>query len=336
MWTEETYFTTYFSTSLLAVLSVTTIALNSFCIIVLRRSKSLSRKPSTVFIINLIVLQIIQGAIVIPLYIVKKANFNVDNIWRRRICNGFRLSYTITFFGTCLGVLLTSTDRFLAVYWITSYRLRWTRQRIMAIILTKWIYIAILCILPLTNSLKSYQDENVNLFNMDVSACTYNPSKAWSIYMLIINILVPYIIIVAEYLYVSHTVRFFETRALKNSSSLVTVAIVSQIGKVKHKKIDTGKHKKITRLAVALSLVYALLWIPSVVYYTLKHFCPNCISRYNTQYLEFSVTFVTFLNGIAVPIVYCFYQKEFRKSSRTSVKININDIEKMKTSCDVL
>lgn len=338
----------YITASLSVVLSITTILLNIFCIDVIRRSKLLLRKPSTVFIVNLLVLQLIQGLFVLPLYIAQQANFQDDH-WKIRICNGFRFSYTITFFGTCLGILLTSIDRFFAVYWIASYRFRLTRPRVMTILLMKWMYVVILCSLPLFNTSPHENDIVLSCQSYAIEvACDYHPSKLWSIIMLLVNTALPYIIIVAVYIYVIRTVKFFEKRAHQKPSKYFEVPLRNQGGVIKLKKKDIAKHKKITKLAIILCLVYAFLWMPSVAYYAVTHVCPDCFQAFScrSDYVKFFITFVAFLNGIAVPVVYCFYQKDFRRSAgyRPSVKnsiskdvLGVSDIEKVKLlSEDVL
>lgn len=309
---SETFCT--ISIVLLGILSVMTVALNSFCLHVIRTSKHLLKKSSTFLIINLLVFQLFQGLVVIPFYIAKQFH-HLPDVWKKAICNGFRFSYMVAFYGTCLGVLLTTIDRFLAVYWLTTYKVQLTKRRVTGLSLAIWIYILVLCALPFFN--KAEITETVSNCEIHVK-CDYNQKKIWTIMMLTVNTALPYLIIVAAYIYVIRRVKFIEKRSQPRNSLCFDVTLDNQrVITVKQK--DLTKHKKITYLALQLCIVYALLWLPSVCYYTLQHVCPTCFTQnYKDScwsvYTGFVIKYIAFFNALVTPVIYCFYQKDFRRS----------------------
>ena len=295
----------------LFIISVSSVILNSFCLHVIRTSNQLLKKPSTLFIVNLLVLQLIQGIIVIPSYAMYRAHIG-SNLLQRLLCNTFKYSYNVTFYGTCLGVLLTSIDRFLAVYWILTYRKGVTRSRVLHSIVLTWFYVLVLNIIPF-----------LEIGHKDIKpphVCgDYNPQRSWTILMLCVNTALPYILMILCYKYVVSKVKFYETRARQRNSTSFDVTLDNQ-DVITIKKKYVAKHKKITKLACILSIAYALLWTPSIIYDGLLHACIKCFPQSYMQsnwfiYVEFIIKYIAFFNALAAPVIYCFYQKEFRKSA---------------------
>ena len=79
------------------------------------------------------------------------------------------------------------------------------------------------------------------------------------------------------------------------------------------------KHKQITHLAIMLSVAYFIFWLPSVIYFILLRVCPSaCFANsYKDSsaetYIGFSTKYLAFLDALIAPLIYCFYQEEFRQ-----------------------
>jgi len=323
------------SICLLVLLLLSSVALNSFCLNVIRKSEKLLKKSSMLLISNLLLLQLFQACVVLPFYIARQCDDGKSATWSRNVCNGFRFSYMVAFYGTCLGVFLTSIDRFFAVFWILKYKTHVTKQRVGRALIFLWFYLLIVSIVPF-----AYPPEVDHEFipqckaHMNHVKCNYNQPKYWLISMITMNTVVPYIAMVFMYVYIVKKVKYYERKAIARNSTCLHVTLPNQIV-ITIKKKDMTKHKKITKMAFMLCFVYAVLWTPSALFYTLKHICPTCFGQYYNNascfvvYIEFSVNFVAFLNLLAVPIIYCFYQQDFRTSANLRKSFR-EDIEEKK------
>ena len=287
--------------TVLLILSVVSVLLNGSCMLIISRSNSLLKKPSTYLIINLLVMQLLQGVFVLPLYAAKKFQFeNLD--LRIFVCDTFRFTYMLTYYGTCLGVLFISIDRFLATRWIWLYKARVTKKRVLISIGILWIYLISL------NSIPFIKSKHVHKHLQ----CNYDPQHEWSLFMILTNAVVPYILIILCYQYVIYT--------MKRMDHDINVLNDDKESKL-NEKIDKKhivKYKKVTHTSMVLALVYAVFWFPSILYFTflsIFQHSPFIHSYFGSRveiYIGFNVKLLSFLDAIAAPIVYCFEHKEFR------------------------
>merc|ERR1719494_540598 len=97
----------------LKILSVLAVTVNIFCLIIVIKTKNALNKPSTIFIITLLSTHLLQGVLTLPLYVAKRTTPRSSPTYRY-VCDGFRFTYIITFYTTCLTMLIISIDRLLA------------------------------------------------------------------------------------------------------------------------------------------------------------------------------------------------------------------------------
>ena len=173
----------------MSVMSVIIIVINAGCIYIINWSSILRRKTASIFVYSILTLHMLQGFFVIPFYAAKKSPVEKSVVSRKFICDGFRLSYMITFYGACVNVLLIGGDRLLAVLLLTSYKSVVTRRRAIVAVCSLWTYVFVLCMIPFAPE--------------DGKFCRYNQQDGWTIFMLFFNTLVPYIFVTVSYLYVT-------------------------------------------------------------------------------------------------------------------------------------
>ncbi|XP_012557997.1 octopamine receptor beta-2R [Hydra vulgaris] len=301
-------------TSLL-ILAIAATSLNSLCIHIIRRIKSLKKRPSSILTLNVLLVHLLQGLIVLPLYAAKK--FTIKSFhWAQFIDNSFRVTYMITFYGTVLGVFCISIDRFLATYWLKSYKQRITKKRVCVSLFLLWIYIITLCMIPFIPSFPLNTSLNVSSFD---KIYIYVQQDEWVIFMLIFNTALPYILTIVIYTYI-----ICRLQALKKKHDRLrdSTNSVQQKGPLKMRDKDLERYRKITYLTVVLTVFYGIFWTPSFIYYPLLSFCKSCFSREfeNSsleQYLGFVTKYLAFLNGVAAPLIYCFYHENYRQGFTT-------------------
>ena len=294
--------------SLLAISCAIITIVNILCIVVIANSKKLRRKPPTVFIGNLIGTHMIQGICVLPLYTIRVSS-DSEHVF---ICDGFWFTYMLTFYSATLSVFLLSVDRFLAVVLLNSYDKYVTKQNVVRVTVIMWCYVIALCTLPFFKLERSRALQN--------SMCTYLQPREWTIFMLIVNALLPYIFIVLSYVYVR--------LKLKKLSAYFTAAAEQRKDangnnqrdrkKQERRSRKFKKRSKITKLTFLIIFTYGLTWAPSIIYYLAQHLCPNCFSDsyYDSELksiLSFLMKYINFFDAMVAPVLYCYFHDEFRQ-----------------------
>ena len=345
---EEILYFQIVTISLLCLLSLLTVMLNGICIYVINKSKELSKSPSSYLMRNLLSVHFIQGVVVYPIYIAKKASINSLQ-WKRIVSDGFRFTYMTTFYAAVFSILGIAVDRFIGVRFVMQYKRVMKKRRVVWVTVLLWLYVITLCLLPFKgekqekkSDITPQQITNPEVYNYHISSdvpnhyspplnssalrnnittgllprlpCYYIQSNIWTISMLIINCVIPYVLIIFIYQFIGYKIRYIESKTQtdigmqsKDNHNICT----------KNQKIQ--KCKNLTRMSMILSSVYLFCWFPSVIYYIMWSVCPNtCFSKSYKKsemenYVSFLVKYLAYLDAIASPVIYCFYNKRFRR-----------------------
>ena len=304
----------------LSVLSICVVFVNTFCVVVIAKSKKLHSRPSAVFILSLITTHLIQGLLVLPFYALKRAKLP-NPVIQKISCDGFRFTYMITFYGACINVLIISLDRFLAIKLLNTYKQQITMKRACYIIVIAWSYTLFLCLLPFAPLKKT--------LSTATSKCSYNQPKEWSIFMLLVNTLIPYIIITVIYTFVRTKVmrlgKVTDIHNIKRSDSAVDPHYkVSTTTKCSMIPVNDGSDKfrqRVFNVTFLIVLSYGITWAPSVIYHLLTLLTPSLFTKsyFNSteeKYISFIIKVFTFLDAIGAPVIYCYHHDEFRQECR--------------------
>lgn len=338
--------------SSLLILSLLSFVLNTFCIYIIRQTKSFRSKPSSLLLLNLLSTHLLQAVFVFPLYAAKKMKVK-DFYWARIISNGFLFTYLLSFYSVCFGVLNISLDRFLATYLLTKYKKFVNFRNTLIAITISWIYMTLLCLIPfiprdsvsaakdatntsiglkmgsilnstITPFLKSSQGKSMNAKRQFYY---YTPQSEWTVFMLFCNAAIPLGIIVLCYLYVGIRLNSFSKSYETQSETNTRQTLTSKDGKTKFKEFK--KYKQVTIITIILTLTYSIFWSPSIIYYTVLSVCPNkCFptawdNSFTEKHIVFIIKYVSFLNALFSPVIYCFRHprmKEKMYQLKTGVK----------------
>ena len=312
---------------LLFVLTVASTVLIAFCLYSICKSKHLFKRPSILFVLNILLVHLYQGLIVLPLYAGKKYKF--DDCYKDRIvCNAFQFTYVTSYYCSILSVLLYAIDRYLATHFVLQYKYLVTRGRVLALVLLASGYVVVLCSIPFVG--QNEDDCSKAILSRNCSNCTYKPSTEWSIFMLIGNCVVPYVTLTILYRLISKTVLKFKLREKERNDHRLS-------GKISFKTLSETHSNRgvysITALPILLAVSYFLLWFPSLFYYILRSFYfEKCFYKdFNTSglenYLEFAAKYIALLDSIVSPVIYCLCDSEigikFKKKRRSRKKFSI-------------
>lgn len=174
---------------ILIMLSVIVFLCNISCVTNIIYSRQL-RRASHIAICSLLFAHLIQGVLVIPSYDMKRSTMN----YQKTICDVFQFSYMLTNYGACISLLLVTLDRLFAVIYPLQYSLRVTETNIISVLCVCWLYVLSLCMIP--------------FFTVTTEkSCTYSPRKEWTIFMLIFNNFIPFVIILVSYIMISAKIK---------------------------------------------------------------------------------------------------------------------------------
>lgn len=280
--------------ALLSTTSVTITLFDSCCLYMIWKNKR-ARRPSTIAVWNLLFCHLLQGIIVVPSYILKRSNFNDAQV-RSAVCDTFRFSYMVTNYLSCLSLLLITLDRMFAIKRPLLYRSTMTNRKIASAVIGCWFYVVILCSVPFIPS------------SGKASKCKYNPQREWTTIMLTCHTMLPFFIILYSYFLIFSSAR--NSRILRTS-----VFAMSETGQ-SHRETRESE-MRIAKISAVVASAYVICWGPSFVYYFLLSTCAECFrASYFDSTAELVITFVmkymTFLNGIIAPVIYCYRYNSFR------------------------
>lgn len=293
--------------SALIILSLAIILLNSGCLFILISSKKRCRM-SSLLLASLLIIHIIQGVIVIPLYTAKRWKLS-NKIAKVAVCDSFRFSYLLTNYMSCITILLISLDRFCAIRFPLEYRVRASKGTALKSIAASWIYVTILCLVPFRNHGEK---------------CNHSPSKIWSVSMLSFNTFLPLLIIIVVYTYISRKSFVFvrrseRRRCLQKREKLHDARRKSAVSLAAF----LSKEFAAAKVAVLITASYIVCWGPSFMYYMLKNTCKHCFApSFKDSSLEenlnYAMKFMTLVDGLAAPIIYCLRNTTMCKNPKTS------------------
>ena len=287
--------TQYWIITLLASTSVVITIFDASCLYFICKNKG-GNRPSMLAIWNLLFCHLVQGVLVVPSYILKRLGLKNETT-SRNVCDIFRFSYLVTNYLSCLSLLLITVDRMFAIKKPLLYRSIMTNRKMVFAVICCWIYTVVLCCIPFI------PESGHN------SKCSYNPQNEWTLVMLTCNTMLPFIVILYCYFVIFKSAR---------SSRILRLSICVNSGAARVNNVPRDSEIRIAKVSSIVASAYMLCWGPSFIYYFLLAVCSNCFrATYFDSTAESVVTFIvkylTFLNGIVAPIIYCYRYDKFKE-----------------------
>ena len=171
---------------ILVVLLFGTVVGNSIVCFAIRSHPAL-RHVTYLSIFSLAIADLLVGFVAMPRYILKK--FDWHEPLQTIICDVFRSSYFLTSYASVLSVSLISVERLIAIRQPLDHVTKVTRGRVVMALFVAWFDALIVSSLPFVpwDSNHSYKE------------CDYEPTRWWSIMVIICNVTIPFLVIVLCY-----------------------------------------------------------------------------------------------------------------------------------------
>ena len=247
-------------------------------------------------VFSLAIADFLAGILAMPSYILKKFFMaeSVDII----ICDVFRFSYFLTGYASILSLSVISVERLLAVKWPLRYATVVTHERVITGLLLTWFDAIVISLLPFV----PWESDSPN------KECNYEPTRWWSIMVIVTNVILPFVIITTCYSYLYLTARSHIKKILSDRKSLGDTET--------RRPRQTNERKASTTILIVIG-VFVATWFPSCLYYFLLKTCPQCFSdsfRSKQSILNAFVKILTFTSSFANPVIYCWRSRHFRRA----------------------
>ena len=257
-----------------AFLTISAIILNSITVQALRKTSTLP-KPLKALLLNLAVSDLGVGLLVEPFY------FGLLVKWLQRdnstdaTCTTFLLTLYLFFAASFSGVMVLSVDRFLAVHLHLRYQELVTHKRVVAVVISVWVFSAFLSLCYLWVSRNNF-------------------------YILIVIVGVVYLVLSA----LVYFKIYFAVRRHRNQVQAMQVAQNDQIA-------NAARLRKSAVSVFYVYLVFLLCYLPKICSFVVVLICG--FSPGVKVFFSFSTTLL-FLNSSLNPVIYCWKMRHIRRA----------------------
>lgn len=276
---------------------------NSLVILVLLREKS-SRTPMNFLLVNLAVADMLVGIFIAPRFVFLDTfthPHGTSGTWLCKIITGGNITWTA---GACSVFTLVAIafERYYAIMYPYSDRGKMTIKKLNIIITACW-FGAIVLNIPLY--LTIYFDEKKD-FCFEYWPQKWLPVAYATVWWTAAGV---FPIFSMSLLY-SRVIYHLWNQTEEHSSS-------TQLALLRYRK-------KVTKMMVTVSVVYAICWIPILTTYMLSYAHPNF--NYG-DVTHISSMVLTCLNSTINPFIYTFHKQKFRKMLKKTVCCLMNRID---------
>lgn len=275
----------------LAVVGISTIIINSATLWIVFTSQRL-RKPAYYPIVSFVITGILEGAIVVPVYCIKRLELPDSPNW---VCDLFRFPYFLCGHMLTLSILLVAIERVVAIKFTFRHRSLTRQSTMFAILSCLWLVFITIDILPFVHGAKQNK------------SCKYVPWREWSVAVLLLTIVLPMIIIVASYAWIWR-------QAVKHAERIQASSAKQSCSQTKRFKYRI--ELRATRTTLLLVGIFFITWAPIGIYYLVENVCNDCVAKSMSpaaqENFRIWVKIISFTTCIFSPLAYCWRTREFR------------------------
>ena len=270
-------------TIILAFFIVVTILGNGLVCLAFYRQPHI-RKVTYYPILSLAFADLLCGAIAMPAYIAKK---HVVGGWKEGVvCDIFRFSYFFTEYASVASLTAISLERFISIKMPLKHRTFVTYRKMTAALVVFWFDAAIISVLPFFWQQKDEKEP-----------CRYNPTKEWSIMVILVNVFFPFLIILCCHVYIV----LYALRRRRNKSTNSSA-----------QRCEYFQNRDLTCTLSIIVGAFVFCWGPSSLYYFIKIKCPQCFGPAVVPIFNATVKLLTFANSCLNPLIYCGLNRTFK------------------------
>ena len=259
----------------------TAIMLNSVTVHAIRKTSSLPKTLKTL-LLSLAVSDLGVGLLGQPSFVARLImvlkQYDENNPFHVAMLIAQSVTAIFFIFASFFGVIALSADRFLAIHFFLSYKELVTHKRVVAVVISMWLFSAFLSLITLwtpKNALLAFGIINVTC----VLAATYLTFKVYR-------------------------------AARSHLNELQAMELSAQQESQNGDMVSAARLKKFAMLAVHVYVVLLVCYLPSTCFFWIISFAPKP-GTFTYLFQAFAGTLV-FLNSTLNPLIYCYKIRSIR------------------------
>ena len=215
------------------------------------------------------------------------------------VCDIFRFTYFFMEYASVSSLVMVSIERMFALkYPLQTVDSKFGYKIIFCLFLA-WLDALIVAILPFIPRDPHGGD-----------ACSYRPTKWWSLMVIHKNVVIPLLIVIICYSYIYKVA----------VSHVKTIQKENRPGEITKSRLQQWRHRRkaTTTLFIVIG-IFMICWLPSTIYYYVQNVCEHCFDSFvgeQKQVFNAIVKILTFANSMTNPLIYWYRSNEFKQAFR--------------------
>lgn len=266
------------------------------------------RKTTNYFIFSLAISDLLTALFSMPFDV--EGDFT-QHQWSKGefMCNFRVFMYLIAAPTSILNLMAVSLDRFFAISWPLKYCTMINPKIALLVIAVIWLYTLLFTTVGMV-CWPYYEHSVVN------GQCSFNIDPYYSAVNSAVNFILPTVIMCVIYFNIYTIARKHAKRIAKQEASFPTVLSCSNedSGAITSEKKRISKNIKAAKTIAIIVSTFLLCWMPLTLTSMIVVFCgKKCLVGINLQLWRVFLV-LAYTNSAMNPILYSFFNKEFRES----------------------
>jgi hypothetical protein len=289
---------------------------NSLVIISVKKFERLRGRVTNYFIVSLAFADIIVAIFVMPF----NASQEITGKWLfgRTMCDIFNANDVLFSTASILHLCCISVDRYIAINYPLKYERKMTNCCACAMIVTTWIASALISYIPIHAQFYTTW-EHYNLLEQNTDSCSFQVNKIYAVVSSSVSFWIPCTIMIFVYIRIFITARrqekhirsisFYSYKYADNCNLDSLLPVSTKSRKMSERSRMKREHKAAKTLGVVMG-AFIVCFLPFFSWYLITGVCAEKCPY--PPIVGSMLFWIGYLNSCLNPIIYAFYNLEFR------------------------
>lgn len=289
---------------------------NSLVIISVKKFEKLRGRVTNYFIVSLAFADIVVAILVMPF----NASQEITGKWLfgRAMCDIFNSNDVLFSTASILHLCCISVDRYIAINYPLQYDSKMTKRCACAMILTTWVASVLISYIPIHAQFYT-TNEHFKLLEQNPDSCTFQVNRIYAVVSSSVSFWIPCTIMIFVYFRIFITARrqekhirttcFYSYKYIENGNSDSLLPASAKSGKVSERTRWKREHKAAKTLGVVMG-AFIMCFLPFFSWYLITSLCADDCPY--PPLLGSILFWIGYLNSCLNPIIYAYYNLEFR------------------------
>lgn len=289
---------------------------NSLVIISVKKFEKLRGRVTNYFIVSLAFADIVVAILVMPF----NASQEITGKWLfgRAMCDIFNSNDVLFSTASILHLCCISVDRYIAINYPLQYDSKMTKRCACAMILTTWVASVLISYIPIHAQFYT-TNEHFKLLEQNPDSCTFQVNRIYAVVSSSVSFWIPCTIMIFVYFRIFITARrqekrirttsFYSYKYIENGNLDSLLPASTKSGKVSERTRWKREHKAAKTLGVVMG-AFIICFLPFFSWYLITSLCADDCPY--PPLLGSILFWIGYLNSCLNPIIYAYYNLEFR------------------------